>query len=289
VDQVLLGKIPTGDDQCRFNYADLELAIKKIIKDRVGSEDCSMSASINNPTCPTFVVSKIAGIVNGPPAVFRSYRVRGYGASTCAMWEAARATTAAPTFFKAMEIGPSPAIAYVDGGLGYNNPSQLAREEAKRLWPTRNSCCLVSIGTGHPSAVSIASSSDLENNVNTQRTVFESVLNFVPELLTYVPGYKTVQNFPRGALAVVKMASALSSLVTDSESVNDRLWIASQEPHADAPFKYFRFNVERDVGDIGLGEWARSKELAALTLGYLGRPAVVEMKAACVSLLVRRE
>ena len=36
-----------------------------------------------------------------------------------AIWEAARATSAAPTFFKALKKGEK---SYVDGGLGYNNP-----------------------------------------------------------------------------------------------------------------------------------------------------------------------
>ncbi|PBK83408.1 FabD/lysophospholipase-like protein [Armillaria gallica] len=54
----------------------------------------------------------------------------------CKIWEAARATTAAPTFFKAIKIagpggfGPD----YVDAGLGFNNPAKEVRDEAKELF-----------------------------------------------------------------------------------------------------------------------------------------------------------
>ena len=44
VDQVL-EKVPLGDDQCRFNYVDLETAIKGVIKERLDFEDVPISAS----------------------------------------------------------------------------------------------------------------------------------------------------------------------------------------------------------------------------------------------------
>jgi hypothetical protein len=47
-----------------------------------------------------------------------------------------------------MLIGRPP-TAYVDGGLGYNNPIRLAMEEARHIWPaSREIGCVVSIGTG---------------------------------------------------------------------------------------------------------------------------------------------
>ena len=67
----------------------------------------------------------------------------------CLIWEACRATSAAPTIFPPIMIG-NPSIAYVDGGLGYNNPVRPLIEEAVRIWPERNIGCIVSIGTGIP-------------------------------------------------------------------------------------------------------------------------------------------
>jgi hypothetical protein len=48
-----------------------------------------------------------------------------------------------------MLIG-NPATAYVDGGMGYNNPIRPLMEEAVRTWPERSIGCIVSIGTGVP-------------------------------------------------------------------------------------------------------------------------------------------
>src|SRR5271169_5704419 len=39
VDHVLAGKIPIGDDQCRFDFNILELKVKELIKQRLGDED----------------------------------------------------------------------------------------------------------------------------------------------------------------------------------------------------------------------------------------------------------
>jgi hypothetical protein len=64
----------------------------------------------------------------------------------CKIWEAARATSAASTFFDPIEIGPHKEV-YVDGGLGYNNPIRLLERESRDLWPDDERIFL-SIGTG---------------------------------------------------------------------------------------------------------------------------------------------
>lgn len=47
-----------------------------------------------------------------------------------------------------MEIGNPPA-AYVDGGMGYNNPIRALIEETSHIWPSdRKIGCIVSVGTG---------------------------------------------------------------------------------------------------------------------------------------------
>jgi len=282
VDQVLGGVIPTGDDQCRFNHLALETAIKRLIKERLDSEDIKMSAMTNQPGCRTFVVCKMALYVNATAELFRSYELDGYKSTDCAMWEAARATSAAPTFFRPINIKPpNPGIDWVDGGLGYNNPAQLAHDEAERIWPDSTSCCLVSLGTGHPSAVSL-DVPNLETDVEAQRNVFQHIKDFVPKLLSIFPGWKTATNFPSGVVAVLKMASVLSSLITDSEAVDDALSHAAER----RKFAYFRFNVERQVGDIGLEDFSKSRHIAALSRGYLNQHSTRQKKKECVRRLI---
>lgn len=63
------------------------------------------------------------------------------------IWEAARATSAATTFFDPITIGKYKQE-FVDGGGGNNNPVQVAFDEAKICFPSLDIECLVSIGAG---------------------------------------------------------------------------------------------------------------------------------------------
>jgi predicted acylesterase/phospholipase RssA len=71
------------------------------------------------------------------------------------MWKAARATSAAPTYFEPAQL---PAFedegdhALVDGGLFANNPTASAYADAVALWPGAVEIHVVSIGTGRPPA-----------------------------------------------------------------------------------------------------------------------------------------
>ena len=272
VDQVLAGRIPLGDDRCRFDFNVLEANVKELIKQRLGNEDYIMSAKPEPPKvprqCHTFVVAQMAGNVTAPPTIFRSYSAEGVSRAKCAIWEAARATSAAPSFFKPMTIeNPAPPITYVDGGLGYNNPSQLALVEAQRIWNSKNKdVCLVSIGTGQQSAASVVDDSQLENNLQSQHSFFKVVQSSLSALASKnLPYWKTAKNIPPEILALLKMAGGLTSIVTNTEAVHDAL-----QREADQQFPYFRFNVERNVGDVGLEDWKKVEALRTHTSAYMG-------------------
>ena len=265
--------------------------MQNMIKERLNSESCSMSdvANASYHVCHTFVVAKMAKHVDGPPTVFRSYSGKGVGSSQCSIWQAGRATSAAPSFFKEMHIdNPYPGINYVDGGLGHNNPAEVAPEEAGRIWPTAKHFCLISIGTGHRRAVQVVDSSRAngDDNVLAEPSLFEQVRSSIPSIVSFIPGWKTATNFPPGVLALLKMADALSKLVTDSEHVHRRVRRSAQSIDVDKRFPYFRFNVERDVGDIGLEEWRKEDEMAAHTMAYLHEQEVEELKMKCVECLM---
>jgi predicted acylesterase/phospholipase RssA len=72
------------------------------------------------------------------------------------IWEAARATSAATSFFEPIELDTGER--FVDGALGANNPINAVWTEAQDMWPALqdNLQCLVSIGTGIPSLSAFA-------------------------------------------------------------------------------------------------------------------------------------
>lgn len=63
---------------------------------------------------------------------------------TLTVWEACRATSAATSFFEPINVGGA---RYSDGGLQYNNPVDIARSEAREMFPHRK-LHIVSLGTG---------------------------------------------------------------------------------------------------------------------------------------------
>lgn len=288
IDRVLAGRIPLGDDRCRFDFNVLEANVKELIKQRLGNEDHVMSTKSELPKAPrqcrTFVVAQMAGNVTAPPTIFRSYNAEGVSKAKCAIWEAARATSAAPSFFKPMTIeNPPPPITYVDGGLGYNNPSQLALLEAQRIWNTKNKdMCLVSIGTGQQSAASVVDESKLENYLQSQHSFFKVVQSSLSALASNnLPYWKTAKNIPHGILALLKMAGGLTNIVTNTEAVHDGL-----QREADQRFPYFRFNVERNVGDVGLEDWKKLQALRTHTSAYLGTYDLEKKKIMCAKCLI---
>ena len=67
------------------------------------------------------------------------------------LWEAASATSAAPSFFKPFKSCSYPFKSYLDGALYHNNPASVANHERKFLWPDvaeNLPDILLSLGTG---------------------------------------------------------------------------------------------------------------------------------------------
>jgi predicted acylesterase/phospholipase RssA len=82
---------------------------------------------------------------SGEATIFRSYDTPTEPASKATIVQAARATSAAPTFFKEQVID---GVKYIDGGIGNNNPALHALAEVDVLWPGREVDAFISIGTG---------------------------------------------------------------------------------------------------------------------------------------------
>ncbi|XP_051001184.1 calcium-independent phospholipase A2-gamma isoform X2 [Acomys russatus] len=124
---------------------------EKILKDRMGST--LMIETARDPACPK--VAAVSTIVNRgltPKAfVFRNYghfpgiNSHYLGGCQYKMWQAIRASSAAPGYFAEYALGND---LHQDGGLLLNNPSALAMHECKCIWPDAPLECIVSLGTG---------------------------------------------------------------------------------------------------------------------------------------------
>ena len=184
------------------------------------------------------------------PRLFRSYKVRENNAPNCHIWEAARATTAAPTFFKSISISEPGLISeeFIDAGIKCNNPAEILIREATHIFSNERPVgCLVSIGTGQKGTIGLAKPDS-----------FQKILP-------------------------LKLINVLIDIATDCEATADRL----KDRFLNTPSIYFRFNVTHGVGSISLEEWERMGEIQTHTIAYLSDPLVSASIDAVVKILVR--
>lgn len=186
----------------------------------------------------------------GTPSLFRSYNAPGQFAIPCTIIEAARATTAAPTFFKrAVIMIQGIKREYLDGGLAQNNPCDVVLKEAELVFPGRSIACIVSIGTG---------------KLATIRLEKQSVIgNIVP----------------------LKVAKALAKIATDTEYTHQTL----QFRFKSRPNVYFRFNVDEGMQDVTLDEWNKLDDVASHAEKYIGSEDVRQKLEGSVKVLVEQK
>jgi hypothetical protein len=88
--------------------------------------------------------------ISRKPRLFRTYLGYNPGYNAAKIWEAARATSAAPRVFERILIGDvGLQEEFIDGAMGCNNPVQILVEEAGHEFDGEDKvACIVSIGTG---------------------------------------------------------------------------------------------------------------------------------------------
>ncbi|KAJ7118653.1 acyl transferase/acyl hydrolase/lysophospholipase [Mycena crocata] len=219
----------------KYSASTMEKVIKAIVKDRTGdSETPLVDDGALGGKCRTFVCSMNALNMDArKPVLFRSYRSPKQVPIPCTIWQAARATSAAPTFFERILIGPaSRPEPFLDGGLGRNNPAEELLSEAQSIFPGRAVASLVSIGTGQSSTIQVPPPG-----------VFAS--NAVP----------------------VGLIKAMIEMAHDCEEIAERM----EKRFEDQPKVYFRFNVDRGLQTVELDDWDRMNEVAAHTRQYMAK------------------
>ena len=165
------------------------------------------------------------------PTLFRSYDVAKNKEYNCEIWEAARATSAAPTFFKRIKIGPSGSgIDYVDAGIGCNNPTKQVIAEAARVFGEEAPIgCIVSIGTGQSGSVGLAQPDTFQNWLPTD------------------------------------LIKGLKEIATDSGRIAEEM----ESRYKDIPGLYNRFDVDRALNLVSLAEWKQLGTVREHTKNYM--------------------
>ncbi|KAI1660184.1 FabD/lysophospholipase-like protein [Daldinia decipiens] len=146
------------------------------------------------------------------------------------IWEAARATTAAPSYFDPMVLTRgNNSRTFIDGAMGCNNPAKEVVDEAAALFGT--DCvlgCLVSLGTGFSGEVTIGEAEG-------------------------------------GIKKTVGLINNLKKIATNTEEVHEDL---RRLIRADLD-TYFRFQLPRGAEDIRLHEYKKLDELSKLMQVYI--------------------
>ncbi|KAF8218037.1 hypothetical protein K438DRAFT_1796213 [Mycena galopus ATCC 62051] len=213
----------------RFKASTLEKAIKQIVRAYSASQDPEEGLKDTQAnTCKTFVCTMNAANL-ALPVLFRTYDTCEHPAMNCTIWQAGRATTAGPTFFKQIKIGPSGMEeAFVDGGMGHNNPIASLLSEAYVLFPDHQIACIISLGAGQAHTISIPTSSWRNK--------------FLP----------------------VNVVTAIRGIATNCEKEHER----AARYFGNTPDVYFRFNVEQGMQDIQLSQWERLGDVMTHTRQY---------------------
>lgn len=290
--------VPVGDGNARFSSKPLEKALKKVVADTTDQKDEDAPLADNtDDICPVFVVST-RGQVAGPVKLFKSY---GFHRALSPIWQAARATTAAPTYFPpAWVTVPSPAEWYIDGGVTQNNPSPVALKEAKELWKAKR-CFLVSIGTGIQNHANFIGKKDapddglgskrgeeattdtskakraktssgrsitslLEATSKIGDSIFRTAMS---PIQTAADKAAQVARIPAGISTSIRFAEQLVKLSTESEKTHGNVYEEAHSKDVSVQFPYFRFNVQNGMEEIGLEEWDNWVLITGLTRTYL--------------------
>ncbi|XP_078039860.1 calcium-independent phospholipase A2-gamma isoform X2 [Augochlora pura] len=170
-----------GTSNLVWSHAYYDTALwEKLLQEHLG--DKILIKTVRDLNTPKF--SAISAIVNHERVmayVFRNYtfpyRVESQymGSHKHKLWEAIRASAAAPSYFEEFKHGE---FLHQDGGILVNNPCAVALHEAKQLWPNNPIQCVISFGTGRtPNRICENNNESMEIAISSWKEKFYKILD----------------------------------------------------------------------------------------------------------------
>ena len=199
-------------------------------------------------------------VERGETILFRSYtppddgnplsqRVKAADFNDVSIEDAARATSAAPTYLPEMKIKD---LRFWDGGLLNNNPidqiwdARFDLAQSEKETPVVS--CVVSIGTSWSS-----------------KKIGSGFFNTISQVASFATNTEAKhRDFER---KIIRMNARLNS---------------------DEKTEYYRFNAPTDAQEFNLDDWQQMECLKVLTQKYLDKPATIEKIEKCARCLVGR-
>lgn len=205
-----------------------------------------------------FVCTFESKALGGPPVLLRTYQ-SGSAPIQCTIWEAARATSAAPTFFPPVTLRNYHGSQFVDAGVGCNNPTRIIVKEAKAYYRTKGykatrPTCVVSIGTDQNDLIQLHDAASMF-------------------------WFKD-----RSGLSI---APVLGNIVTDCENTHNEMTLSCLDDKA--ADTYYRFNVPQGMQQIVLDEWDKAMDIRTYTSYYLRLNQTEHDVRECIKLLRQKD
>lgn len=179
--------------------------------------------------CKTFVCATSKDTSN--TRLLKDYDIPGKPRQNQGMTivEAAMATSAALSFFDPVEIGDQ---IYLDGGTGANNPVDRVWNEAQALFGAEDG----------------------------------KIDNVVGCILSIGTGDPRIHSFSKNAWKV--LTETLRNLATETEATERRFASTHSYLTASTP-RYFRFNVQQGLQNVGLAEYKEAGKIKTVTEEYM--------------------
>ncbi|KAK1836386.1 acyl transferase/acyl hydrolase/lysophospholipase [Podospora conica] len=224
--------------RARFNTAELERAIKEIVAD-AGYEDALLrdpGCHGESKVCKVFVCA--TEYETADIHLFSNYRLSRRGSAFddiyegALIWEACRATSAASTFFDPVTIGADPKMG--KSGMVFLDGATKANNPVNKLW---------------------------EEAAAVFGDDFEKRLQLAVSIGTGVPQLRAFGRNLRG------VAKTMVKLSTETEDTDGDFQRANRDLVKDE--RFFRFNVDGGLADVGLERADKQARIRAATHRYL--------------------